>query len=138
MYGFQRHVSHGEQQLVISEDVNWRRVSLNRPQALNSLNLSMVQELTTRMQQWEANPRVFAVIFDGLGGRAFCAGGDVKTLYERGSDPATREDAWAFFREEYQLNYHLATSATPVISLLDGVVMGGGVGLSVHGKVRDL
>ena len=75
-------------------------------------------------------------IFRGEGEKAFCAGGDVVFLYKKGADEKTRGETSEFFREEYSLNYALGTSPLPIVSLLDGITMGGGVGLSVHGAFR--
>ncbi|KAG3217176.1 hypothetical protein PC129_g11987 [Phytophthora cactorum] len=89
---------------------------------------------TGRLHKIEANKTVNAVVFSGNGGKAFCAGGDIRALADNGKDPATRHVSLDFFRHEYRLNYLLATTEKPIISFLNGVTMGGGVGLSMHGK----
>jgi len=111
-----------------------RGVVFNRPKALNALNLDMVRELTPRMKRFEELEDVYGVVFSGSGGKAFCAGGDIRSLYDNGKEDATRDNALAFFREEYALNYLLGTMKTPVASILNGITMGGGVGLSLHGE----
>jgi 3-hydroxyisobutyryl-CoA hydrolase len=103
---------------------------LNRPAQLNSLNLEMVRTLVPRLLQHEQTSRV--IFIQGTGSKAFCAGGDIiSVLNDRLGDVGTN-----FFKEEYHLNHLLGTSPLSIISILDGIVMGGGVGLSVHGRFR--
>ena len=109
-------------------------ITLNRPKALNALTLDMVQEMTRLMVSWEADENIGAVIVDGAGDRAFCAGGDVILLHDSGKAGDSRAEQ--FWREEYILNEYISRYAKPYISLIDGFVMGGGVGLSVHGRLR--
>jgi enoyl-CoA hydratase/carnithine racemase len=109
-------------------------MTLNRPKALNSLSHGMILEMEKVLPQWEKDPAVKAVVVRGAGDRAFCAGGDVAGLYrEMRDDPAgtVRRD---FFRDEYIVNRRIYRFAKPWISLIDGIDMGGGVGLSVHGS----
>lgn len=114
-----------------------RVVDLNRPAALNALNLSMIRTLSPLVEDWaQDDGDVNMVVIRGAGGKAFCAGGDIRALHDDGKDPATRERTHAFFHEEYTLNHMLGTHKVPIISILDGITMGGGVGLSVHGKFR--
>jgi 3-hydroxyisobutyryl-CoA hydrolase len=120
--------------IVYGQDVGVRTVEFNRPKVLNALNLPMVHHLTKRFHKIEANETVNAVVFSGAGDKAFCAGGDIRLLYDNGKDSATRHLALDFFRHEYRLNYLLATTEKPIVSFLNGVTMGGGVGLSMHGK----
>ncbi|GMF17011.1 unnamed protein product [Phytophthora fragariaefolia] len=120
--------------IVYGQDTGVRTVQFNRPEKLNALTLPMAQHLTQRLHKIEANRTVNAVVFSGSGGKAFCAGGDIRALADNGKDPATRHLALDFFRHEYRLNYLLATTEKPIISFLNGVTMGGGVGLSMHGK----
>jgi enoyl-CoA hydratase len=107
-------------------------ITLNRPKALNALNLGMVRTIATALDDFEADGRVLRVVATGAGGRAFCAGGDVRLIYEQGraGDHAAQ---LAFWREEYTLNRRIKRYPKPYIALIDGVVMGGGVGLSAHG-----
>ncbi|KAL3672411.1 hypothetical protein V7S43_003095 [Phytophthora oleae] len=120
--------------IVYGQDTGVRTVQFNRPSKLNALTLPMSQHLTQRLHKIEANKTVNAVVFSGNGGKAFCAGGDIRALADNGKDPATRYLSLDFFRHEYRLNYLLATTEKPIISFLNGVTMGGGVGLSMHGK----
>ncbi|KAE9047229.1 hypothetical protein PR003_g1184 [Phytophthora rubi] len=120
--------------IVYGQDTGVRTVQFNRPEKLNALTLPMAQHLTKRLHKIEANNTVNAIVFSGIGGKAFCAGGDIRALADNGKDPATRQVALDFFRHEYRLNYLLATTEKPIISFLNGVTMGGGVGLSMHGK----
>ena len=113
-------------------------VLLNRPQALNALTLDMVREMDRQLVAWATDERVQAVVVQGAGNRAFCAGGDVKAvaLATRAADPATAALPRDFFREEYTLNHRIFSYPKPYIALVDGIVMGGGVGVSVHGAFR--
>ncbi|KAF1332358.1 3-hydroxyisobutyryl-coa hydrolase, partial [Globisporangium splendens] len=120
--------------IAYGQDVGVRTVQFNRPKVLNALNLPMVHHLTKRIHKIETNETVNAIVFSGVGDKAFCAGGDIRSLYDNGKEPATRHLALDFFRHEYRLNYLLATTEKPIISFLNGVTMGGGVGLSMHGK----
>jgi len=120
-----------------------RTLILNRPAALNALNLAMVSALRARLLRYEAaTPPAVGVVFLRGAGRAYCAGGDLRTLYaagDGGADARARlAAADAFFREEYRLNYVLATLSGGVmaVALMDGLVMGGGVGVSVHAPFR--
>lgn len=109
--------------------------TLNRPEALNALSLEMVEALARRLTAWERDPRVEGVVLKGAGGRAFCAGGDVRRLYEAGRN-GDLGSVGRFFREEYRLDLLVARYSKPVAALLDGVVMGGGVGLTIHCPYR--
>jgi enoyl-CoA hydratase/carnithine racemase len=109
-------------------------ITLNRPKALNALSYGMILEMEKVIPGWEKDPAVKAVILRGAGDRAFCAGGDVAGLYrEMRDDPkgTLRRD---FFRDEYIVNRRIYRYAKPWISLIDGIDMGGGVGLSAHGS----
>jgi len=110
-------------------------ITLNRPKALNALTHGMILELERVIPGWEKNPAVKAVVLRGAGDRAFCAGGDVTNLYRESRDPkgggTLRRD---FFYDEYIVNRRIYRYAKPWISLIDGIDMGGGVGLSVHGS----
>ena len=110
-------------------------VTLARPKALNALTLGMVRALRPALDQCAADERVKCIVLAGEGGRAFCAGGDVRAVCEAAqAGGSSLPDA--FFREEYVLNHAIATSSTPQVSVWDGIVMGGGAGLSVHGRFR--
>ena len=110
-------------------------VTLDRPKALNALTLGMVRALDPMLAQWAHDHSVDAVAIRGAGEKAFCAGGDVRAVYEagrRGTDVLTYE----FFFEEYRLNQRIHRYTKPYVALIDGIAMGGGLGLSVHGRYR--
>jgi len=108
------------------------RVVLNRPDALNALTLEMCLALDARLREWQDDPGIAAVLVRGEGSRAFCAGGDIRRLYEERAGDYPRQ----FYRAEYRLNARLHRFSKPYIAFLDGIVMGGGVGVSVHGSHR--
>jgi enoyl-CoA hydratase len=110
-------------------------VTLNRPQALNAVSLAMVRALTQQLAQWESDPAVTRVIVTANGGRAFSAGGDLRALYDQGR-AGHYDEALGYFREEYALNAQIKRYRKPYVALIDGIVMGGGVGISVHGSHR--
>jgi enoyl-CoA hydratase len=112
-----------------------RRITLNRPQALNAITLDMVATMTALLRAWADDPAVGAILLDGAGGRAFAAGGDIRALYDaaKSGDKKLPEQFWA---TEYHLDVLIARYPKPVIALMDGVVMGGGVGLSAHASHR--
>ncbi len=106
-------------------------IVLNRPQALNALTLTMVRLIAAALDEWEGDRAVDRIVFLGAGERAFCAGGDIRRLYELGR--AGDHDAQlTFWREEYQLDRRIKTYPKPIVALVDGIVMGGGVGLAMH------
>jgi len=111
------------------------RLTLNRPSALNSLTLAMVRELKAALWQWIEDPAVEFILLDGAGERGLCAGGDIRALYDAARSGRLQEAA-TFFREEYELNSLIARYPKPYIALMDGVVMGGGIGVSAHGSLR--
>ncbi|WP_117192245.1 enoyl-CoA hydratase/isomerase family protein [Rhizobium terrae] len=109
-------------------------IRLNRPKALNSLNLSMVRVMKAAMQHFADDPEISCVILKGEGDRGLCAGGDIRVIHEAGKsgDP----EVTRFWREEFPLNYAVSHYAKPYVALMDGIVMGGGVGIASHGKHR--
>ncbi|XP_057707479.1 3-hydroxyisobutyryl-CoA hydrolase, mitochondrial [Corythoichthys intestinalis] len=109
-------------------------ITLNRPKVLNALNLTMIRAIYPQLKQWESGDDTDLVIIKGAGGKAFCAGGDIRAITEAGKvgDPLAK----VFFREEYILNNAIGTCKKPFIAFIDGITMGGGVGLSVHGRFR--
>src|ERR671936_400525 len=110
-------------------------VTLNRPHALNAVSLAMVRELARQLAEWEREPRVSRVVVISNDPRAFSAGGDLRALYH--FRRARRyEEALRYFREEYALKARLKHYPKPYVALIDGIVMGGGVGISVHGSHR--
>ena len=110
------------------------RIRLNRPKALHALTEAMCAAMIDALVAWRADPRVEAVLIDHADGRGFCAGGDVRAAAEsgRGDGIAARR----FFYIEYQLNHLLFTYAKPVIAVMDGIVMGGGVGIALPARHR--
>lgn len=106
----------------------WGIITLQRPRALNSLTMAMCAAIDSQLAQWEADRGVAAILIEGAGEKAFCAGGDIRWLYDQaGENPAA---AAAFFRTEYRMNARLARFPKTQVALLDGYTMGGGVGLS--------
>lgn len=110
-------------------------ITLNRPKALNALTLDMVREIYPQLHAWATDDAVTRVILKAAGEKAFCAGGDVRQLYDLGRE-GRYEEALTFWREEYVLNHFIGTYPKPFISLIDGICMGGGFGLSAHGAYR--
>jgi enoyl-CoA hydratase len=106
-------------------------IVLNRPKALNALTLTMVRLTAAALDGWERDPAVTRVLIFGAGEKAFCAGGDIRRLYEfgRAGDHASQ---LAFWREEYQLNVRFRAYPKPIVALVDGIDMGGGVGVSLN------
>jgi enoyl-CoA hydratase/carnithine racemase len=110
-------------------------VTLNRPKALNSLTTRMVESILSLLRHWESSDIVAAVLVKGAGGKAFCAGGDVKAIAQLGRSGDTSA-AQRFFRSEYRMNAAIAAFPKPYIAIIDGITMGGGAGVSVHGPIR--
>ena len=110
-------------------------VTLNRPQALNAVTLGMVRAFTRQLQEWRDDPAITRVVLTAAGGRAFSAGGDIRALYDAGTS-GRHDEMLAFYGEEYVLNTMIKHYPKPYVALIDGIVMGGGVGLSVHGSHR--
>lgn len=111
------------------------RLTLDRPRALNALDLGMVRALRAALDAWEHDTDVETVLIDGAGDRGFCAGGDVRGLHDRIAAGDTSA-ASTFFREEYALDARIAEYPKPVVVVGDGVTMGGGVGLAGHAAIR--
>nr|WP_319386867.1 enoyl-CoA hydratase/isomerase family protein [uncultured Roseibium sp.] len=110
-------------------------VTLNRPRALNALTHDKVRALALQLERWADDPAVRHVVIRGAGGKAFCAGGDIRSIYDAGR-AGELDGLKTFFRDEYTLNAYIKAYAKPYIALIDGIVMGGGVGVSVHGSHR--
>lgn len=110
-------------------------ILFNRPVALNALDLPMIQSVAAALDRWRADPAVHAVVVEGAGGRAFCAGGDIRAA-RTAIIHGRHDDVEAFFSAEYTLNAAIAAYPKPYIALIDGICMGGGVGVSVHGAYR--
>jgi enoyl-CoA hydratase len=110
-------------------------VTLNRPQALNAVTHGMVRALRARLEDWRDDPAVTRVVVTAAGERAFSAGGDLRRLYDLGR-AGRHEEALDFWRDEYALNAAIKHYPKPYVALIDGIVMGGGVGVSIHGSHR--
>jgi enoyl-CoA hydratase len=111
-----------------------RRLTLNRPNALNALTLAMAATMITWLRAWASDDTVGAVLIDGAGERALCAGGDLRALYDaaKANDPLPQR----FWATEYRLDVLIARYGKPVIVVMDGLTMGGGVGISAHAAHR--
>ena len=123
-----------DQQVILSRQGSLGRLHLNRPQALNSLTLTMIRALDAGLTRFENDPSVTSVLITGEGPRALCAGGDIVALYTAASDE--HDAAFDFWAEEYRLNARIARFSKPYIAFMDGITMGGGVGISAHGRYR--
>ncbi len=108
-------------------------VTINRPETLNAVTYAMILGLHAQLVEWEDDPAVKHVIIKAASGRAFSAGGDIRNLYERGR---AGKPNLQFFWDEYRLNAYIKSYPKPYIALIDGIVMGGGVGISFHGSHR--
>jgi len=109
-------------------------ITLNRPKAINSLTHPMVTALSKLLTDWEHDDNVRAVVLSGAGERGLCAGGDIVVIYH--SAQADGSEARQFWYDEYLLNAQIGRFSKPYVALMDGFVMGGGVGVSAHGSVR--
>ncbi|KAJ5757627.1 uncharacterized protein N7511_006321 [Penicillium nucicola] len=114
-----------------------RSVELNRPKKLNSLNGSMARKIFPRLKEWEKSNLANMILISGAGEKALCAGGDVAALAQQNAEgPEGQQASTSFFGLEYSLDHLIATYSKPVISFMDGITMGGGVGLSMHAPFR--
>jgi enoyl-CoA hydratase len=110
-------------------------ITLNRPQALNAVTHAMVRTLRVQLDRWADDPAITRVVITAAGERAFSAGGDIRALYDLGK-AGRHDEALQFWRDEYPLNVAIKNFRKPYVALIDGIVMGGGVGVSVHGSHR--
>lgn len=110
-------------------------ITLNRPRALNALNHAMVRRIDEVLTVWERDPAVRTVVIAGAGERGRCAGSDIRAVHGDARDGNGASSA-AFWRDEYRLNARIARCPKPYVAVMDGIVMGGGVGISAHGSVR--
>ena len=110
-------------------------ITLNRPQALNALTHAMVRAIAAALDGWEHDPAIERVVITGAGERAFCAGGDVRALYDQGR-AGDHGAQMRFWFDEYRLNHRIRTYPKPYVALIGALVMGGGVGVSLHGSHR--
>jgi enoyl-CoA hydratase len=109
-------------------------IRLNRPKAINAVTLEMFRDIDKALDQFEADPDVAVILLEGAGERGLCAGGDIRALWE--SSKAAGDLGKILWREEYILNARIAKFAKPYVAFMDGIVMGGGVGLSAHASHR--
>jgi enoyl-CoA hydratase len=120
--------------VLVRADGAMGRITLNRPKAINALTLEMVRMINAGLDRFELDNQIAVVVLDGAGERGFCAGGDIVALQEsakQGTDAAR-----TFWTEEYRLNARIADFPKPVVAIMDGVVMGGGIGLAGHASHR--
>ena len=110
------------------------RITLNRPKAIHALNRGMCEAMIAALLAWRGDEAVKSVLIDHAGERGFCAGGDIRMIAESGAGDAS--EAKAFFRTEYQLNHLMFEYDKPITAIVDGIVMGGGVGISEPADVR--
>lgn len=110
-------------------------LTLNRPKVLNALTHAMVRRIDVALTAWEHDPAVETVVLTGAGERGLCAGGDIRAIHDDARNGDGTASA-AFWRDEYRLNARIAHYPKPYVAVMDGIVMGGGVGVSAHGSVR--
>ena len=123
------------QKVLVRASGSLGRLTLNRPRAINALDLDMIRLLHEALDAWELDSDIDTVLLDGAGERGLCAGGDVRGLYERTIGGGAEESA-LFFREEYALNARIADYPKPFVAFADGITMGGGIGLAGHAPLR--
>lgn len=123
-----------ENEVIVRRDGSIGRITLNRPKALNALTEDMCAAMLTQLRAWAADRAIHAVVIDAVPGKAFCAGGDVRAIYDAGR----RADGsvMSFFRTEYRMNAAIRRFPKPYIALIDGFAFGGGCGVSMHGSHR--
>ncbi len=122
------------QDILVETQGQLGRIRLNRPKAINSLTLEMVMRVREALARFAEDPSVGSVLVTGEGERGLCAGGDIRALYDHGRDGSGL--AARFFREEYRMNFEIAAYRKPYLAVMDGITMGGGVGISAHGAIR--
>src|SRR5580658_1768831 len=123
-----------ELEVIVRREGAVGRLTLNRPAALNALTLGMCEAMTAALLEWRADAGVAAVLIDHAGERGFCAGGDIRFLAESGTGDGSA--ARRFFHTEYRLNHLLSVYGKPIATFMDGVTMGGGVGISLPARYR--
>lgn len=123
-----------EPQVIVNIDNGLGRIELNKPKAINALGVDMINTVNEALGAWKDDDTVRAVLITGRGERGLCAGGDIKAIYKAITEGS--EDNSKFFRHEYFMNYTLSEYPKPVIAVMNGITMGGGVGISAHGSVR--
>ncbi|ADP81503.1 enoyl-CoA hydratase/isomerase family protein [Pseudofrankia inefficax] len=124
----------GTDQVIRRVEGSVGRLTLNRPKAINALSHAMVLAMTEALDDWAADDAITCVLVDGAGTRGLCAGGDVRLFHQDALTGGTA--SIGFWADEYRLNSLIARYPKPYVALMDGLVMGGGVGISAHGSVR--
>ncbi|MHC1406293.1 enoyl-CoA hydratase/isomerase family protein [Mycobacterium avium] len=127
-------MTDGSDEVLTEVDGNVGLITLNRPKAINSLNQPMIDALSAVLTDWARDDKVRAVLLSGAGERGLCAGGDVVSIYHSARKDGV--EARRFWRDEYQLNAQISEFAKPYVAVMDGIVMGGGVGVSAHANTR--
>lgn len=127
-------MTDGSDEVLTEVDGNVGLITLNRPKAINSLNQPMIDALSAVLIDWARDDKVRAVLLSGAGERGLCAGGDVVSIYHSARKDGV--EARRFWRDEYQLNAQISEFAKPYVAVMDGIVMGGGVGVSAHANTR--
>jgi enoyl-CoA hydratase len=127
-------VAGGEPDLIVRREGAAGIIRLNRPKAINAVTLEMFRGIDTALDDFEADPAIGLILLEGAGDRGLCAGGDIRALYD--SSRANGDLGKILWREEYILNARIAKFRKPYVAFMDGIVMGGGVGLSAHGAHR--
>jgi enoyl-CoA hydratase len=126
--------ANSEPDLIARREGSVGVIRLNRPKAINAVTLEMFRDIEKALDEFVANPAVGLILFEGSGDRGLCAGGDIRALYE--SSKVGGDLGKILWREEYILNARIAAFPKPYVAFMDGIVMGGGVGLSAHGTHR--
>ena len=111
-------------------------ITLNKPETLNALTYTMVKAMDVKLDEWAEDDSIAVVAIQGAGEKAFAAGGDIRWLYDNGQGGKTGERNFQFFADEYRLNTKIKRYPKPYVGIMDGIVMGGGVGVSIHGSMR--
>ncbi|NUS43144.1 MAG: enoyl-CoA hydratase/isomerase family protein [Mycobacteriaceae bacterium] len=127
-----------EPEVILAERDGLGWITLNRPKAINALTHGMERAITPALRRWAAADAIRAVVLTGAGERGLCAGGDIVAIYHaaKTGDRAEAREAAEFWRAEYELNHAISRFPKPYVAVMDGIVMGGGVGLAAHGSVR--
>ncbi|MGW8375074.1 enoyl-CoA hydratase/isomerase family protein [Streptomyces sp. ODS28] len=128
--------AEAEQHVLAEVEGHAGRLTLNRPRALNSLTHGMVMGMHAALDAWERDPSVRTVVLTGAGERGLCAGGDIRAIHEDVRAGTGGAASAAFWRDEYRLNARIARCPKPYVAVMDGIVMGGGVGVSAHAGIR--
>ncbi|MFI5663663.1 enoyl-CoA hydratase/isomerase family protein [Streptomyces sp. NPDC051684] len=128
-------MTDAEEAVLLHTEGRAAHITLNRPRALNALTHAMVRRIDHALRAWEHDASVETVVISGAGERGLCAGGDIRAIYDDARDNEGSASV-AFWRDEYHLNARIARYPKPYVAVMDGIVMGGGVGVSAHGDVR--